>query len=102
MVCYVLLLILAYFLVRKYYRIKLKRHQFHIHEKLQKEKEEFLKQEAIANEQQIVKIRTEQLQADLASKSRELANSAMNIVYKNIKDNIGVIPIFLIRRYVTL
>ena len=31
----------------------------------------------------IVKIKNEQLQADLASKSRELANSAMNIVYKN-------------------
>ncbi|MDB5025810.1 MAG: transcriptional regulator [Mucilaginibacter sp.] len=81
--CYILLLILAYFLITKYYRLKLKRHQHHIHEKLHKEKEEFLKQEAIANEQQITKIRTEQLQADLASKSRELANSAMNIVYKN-------------------
>jgi ligand-binding sensor domain-containing protein/DNA-binding CsgD family transcriptional regulator len=82
-VCYILLLILAYFLIRKYYRLKLRRHQHHIHEKLHKEKEEFLKQEAIANEQHIIKIRTEQLQADLASKSRELANSAMNIVYKN-------------------
>jgi DNA-binding CsgD family transcriptional regulator/membrane protein implicated in regulation of membrane protease activity len=81
--CYIILLVLAYFLVRKYYRLKLRRHQHHIHERLQKEKEEFLKQEAIANEQQIVKIRTEQLQAELASKSRELANSAMNIVYKN-------------------
>jgi DNA-binding CsgD family transcriptional regulator len=81
--CYILLLILAYFIIRKYYRLKLKRHQHHIHEKLHKEKEEFLKQETIANEQQIIKIRTEQLQADLASKSRELANSAMNIVYKN-------------------
>ncbi|MGZ3751651.1 MAG: ligand-binding sensor domain-containing protein [Mucilaginibacter sp.] len=80
---YILLLLLAYFMVRKYYRLKLRRHQHHIHEKLQKEKEEFLKQEAIANEQEIIKIRTEQLQADLASKSRELANSAMNIVYKN-------------------
>ena len=83
MACYILLLILAYYLIRYYYRLKLKRHQHHIHEKLQKEKEEFLKQEAIANEQQIVKIRNEQLQADLASKSRELANSAMNLVYKN-------------------
>jgi DNA-binding CsgD family transcriptional regulator len=81
--CYILLIILAYYLVRQYYRSKLRRHQHHIHEKLQKEKEEFLKQEAIASEQQIVKIRNEQLQADLASKSRELANSAMNIVYKN-------------------
>jgi len=83
MLGYLLLLILGYYIVRYYYRLKLKRHQHHIHEKLQKEQEEYLKQEAIANEQQIVKIRNEQLQADLASKSRELANSAMNIVYKN-------------------
>jgi ligand-binding sensor domain-containing protein/DNA-binding CsgD family transcriptional regulator len=81
--CYVLLIVLAYFAATKYYRLKLKRHQHRIHEKLQKEKEEFLKQEAIINEQEIVKIKNEQLQADLASKSRELANSAMNIVYKN-------------------
>jgi len=80
---YILLLVLAYYLVRYYYRLKLRRHQHHIHEKLQKEKEEFLKQEALASEQHIVRIRNEQLQADLASKSRELANSAMNIVYKN-------------------
>jgi ligand-binding sensor domain-containing protein/DNA-binding CsgD family transcriptional regulator len=81
--CYILLVVLAYFLATRYYRLKLKRHQHRIHEKLQKEKEEFLKQETIINEQQIVKIKNEQLQADLAGKSRELANSAMNIVYKN-------------------
>ncbi len=83
MLGYLLLLLLGYYLVRYYYRLKLKRHQLHIHEELQKEHEEYLRQEAVANEQQIVKIRNEQLQADLASKSRELANSAMNIVYKN-------------------
>ncbi|MGN6394893.1 MAG: triple tyrosine motif-containing protein [Mucilaginibacter sp.] len=82
-VCYLLLVVLAYFLATKYYQLKLKRHQQHLHEKMQKEKEEFLKREAILNEQEIVKIRNEQLQADLAGKSRELANSAMNIVYKN-------------------
>jgi len=80
---YVLLLIVAFYVVRYYYHYKLKKHQDKIHEKLHHEKEEFLKQEALANEQQIVKIKTEQLQADLASKSRELANSAMNLVYKN-------------------
>jgi ligand-binding sensor domain-containing protein len=80
---YLLLLVLCYYIFKRLYRQKLQRHQEHIHQKLQKEKEEFLKQEAIANEQQIVKIRNEQLQADLAGKSRELANSAMNIVYKN-------------------
>jgi len=54
-----------------------------IQQKLQQEKEEYLKQEAIANEQKIVKLKNEQLQADLVGKNRELANSAMNIVYKN-------------------
>jgi len=80
---YVMLLIVAFYVVRYYYHLKLKKHQDHIHDKLDREKEEFLKQESVANEQQIVKIKNEQLQADLASKSRELANSAMNIVYKN-------------------
>ncbi|AYL99655.1 triple tyrosine motif-containing protein [Mucilaginibacter celer] len=83
MIFYALLLVLSYYVIRHYYRIKLKRHQQHIQQKLQKEKEEFLKQEAIANQQHIINIKNEQLQADLASKSRELANSAMNIVYKN-------------------
>jgi DNA-binding CsgD family transcriptional regulator len=80
---YILLVVALFYAVRYYYRFKLRKHQQHIHEKLDREKEEFLKQEAIANEQQIVKIKNEQLQADLAGKSRELANSAMNLVYKN-------------------
>lgn len=83
MLCYVLIIVLVYLGANRYYSMKLKRHQHRIHEKLQQEKEEFLRQEAIVSEQQIVKIKNEQLQADLASKSRELANSAMNIVYKN-------------------
>ncbi|WP_295718204.1 triple tyrosine motif-containing protein [Mucilaginibacter sp.] len=83
MAFYALLLVLSYYVVRYYYRLKLKRHQHRIHEKLQHEKEEFLKQEAFANEQHIINIKNEQLQADLAGKSRELANSAMNLVYKN-------------------
>jgi DNA-binding CsgD family transcriptional regulator len=80
---YGLLLIAAYYVVRAYYRLKIKRHQRHIREKLQREHDAYLQEEAIANEQRIVKIKNEQLQADLAGKSRELANSAMNIVYKN-------------------
>ncbi|HWD90401.1 MAG TPA: triple tyrosine motif-containing protein [Mucilaginibacter sp.] len=80
---YIIALVGGYYAVRAYYRVKIKRHQHHIHEKLQKEHEEYLKQEALANEQRIVKIKNEQLQADLAGKSRELAASAMNIVYKN-------------------
>jgi ligand-binding sensor domain-containing protein/DNA-binding CsgD family transcriptional regulator len=80
---YAVLVILIFYITRYYYFLKLQRHQHFIHDKLHREKEEFLKQEALANEQHIIKIKNEQLQADLASKSRELANSAMNIVYKN-------------------
>jgi ligand-binding sensor domain-containing protein/DNA-binding CsgD family transcriptional regulator len=83
MIVYVLLIILAFYVTRYFYSQKLMRHQHAIHEKLDREKEQFLQQEAIANEQQIVKIKNEKLQADLAGKIRELANSAMNIVYKN-------------------
>lgn len=83
MLFYFLLIVAAYYVIRYYYRLKLKRHQKRIHEKLVREHEEFTRQEAVNNEQRIVKIKNEQLQADLASKSRELANSAMNIVYKN-------------------
>jgi DNA-binding CsgD family transcriptional regulator len=83
MFVYVLLFIAAFYVARYYYHLKLKKHRDQIHEKLQHEKEEFLKREAFANEQRIVNIKNEQLQADLAGKSRELANSAMNLVYKN-------------------
>lgn len=80
---YVILVVLAWYYIRHYYRLKLKRHQAQIQEQLQREKDDYLKQKAIANEQQIVTIKNEQLQAEIASKNRELANSAMNIVYKN-------------------
>ncbi|KAA5543304.1 triple tyrosine motif-containing protein [Adhaeribacter rhizoryzae] len=80
---YVVLLIGLVFLLRHLYRRKLLRDQQHIQAKLEKEKEEFLQQEILINEQRIVKLKNEQLQAELASKSRELANSALNIVYKN-------------------
>jgi hypothetical protein len=82
-VIYLLLLVLAVYAFRHFYRLNLQKHQAEIQEKLQDEQDEFLKQKAAANEQQIVKIKNEQLQADLAGKSRELANSAMNLVYKN-------------------
>lgn len=80
---YAVVLVCAYYVTRYYYRLKLKRHQTYLLEKVQREHEEYLRQEAIANEQNIIKIKNEQLEADLERKSRELANSTMNIVYKN-------------------
>lgn len=80
---YILLHVAAFFVLRRLYYRNLLRHQIKIQRRLQKEKEEQLRQEAIVNEQKIVRLRNEQLQADLQNKNRELASSAMNIVYKN-------------------
>jgi len=80
---YGILLIVLAFLFKYLYRIKLQRDKKGIEDRLQQEKQEYLRQEAFANEQKIIRLKNEQLQADLASKSRELANSALNIVYKN-------------------
>ncbi|WP_304069055.1 triple tyrosine motif-containing protein [Pedobacter glucosidilyticus] len=80
---YLILLIMAVYLVRKWYFRKLIKHQEHIKQQLQQEKEEHLKREALANEQRMIKLKNEKLQAELESKSREVTNSAMNIVYKN-------------------
>jgi ligand-binding sensor domain-containing protein/DNA-binding CsgD family transcriptional regulator len=80
---YVLVGIIALFAGKRIYEAKLKKDQQAIADKLQAEKEEFLQREAEATEKQIIKIQTEKLQSELASKNRELANSAMSLVYKN-------------------
>jgi DNA-binding CsgD family transcriptional regulator len=69
---YALIHILIFLLLRRLYFRKLERHQKKIQFRLQQEKEEHLREEEIINERKIVKL-----------KSRELANSAMNLVYKN-------------------
>jgi DNA-binding CsgD family transcriptional regulator len=80
---YALLFAAAIYLVRLYNQRRLIRHQRKIERTMLAEQEELRRKEAEENEQQIIRIRNEQLQADLDSKSRELTNSAMNIVYKN-------------------
>ena len=65
------------------YEYKLKRdHQF-IANRIKREQEDILKQEAEANERQIAVLQTEKLQAELDLKNRELSNSAMSLAYKN-------------------
>jgi DNA-binding CsgD family transcriptional regulator len=80
---YVIIGIIALYAGKRIYEAKLKKDQQKITDTLQTEKEEFLKKEAEATEKQIIKIQTEKLQAELAGKNRELANSAMSLVYKN-------------------
>lgn len=99
---YLALHVAAFLILRKLYFSNIKRHQERIIQKLEQEKEEQLKQESLLSEQKIVSLKNKQLQKDLESKSRELANSAMNIVNKNellqkireelykLKDNSGL------------
>lgn len=82
-VLYILVLAGLLFLFKKLYEQKLLKDKLRITAKLQHEKEEILKHEAEINERQIAKLEREKLQAELASKNRELANSAMSLVYKN-------------------
>ncbi len=80
---YLILLIVLIFLARRWYFKKLRLHQEAIKRQLEVEKEEHIRKEAIENEQRLIKLRNEKLQAELESKGREVANSAMNMVYKN-------------------
>lgn len=82
-VCYFIIAVAGLVIGKKIYETKLQRDQQKIAEKLQREKEEYLKKKAEATEKQISKLQTEKLQTELAGKSRELANSAMSLVYKN-------------------
>lgn len=80
---YLVLAVLLVLYIRHLSHLRLLKQQEKIKRKLELEKEEFLQKEMQANEQRIIQLKTQQLEADLSSKNRELANSTMNIVYKN-------------------
>ena len=80
---YLLLFVGLAYLSKRLYEHKLLQDKLRITAKLQQEKDEFLKREAEHTEKQIIKLEHDKLQAELASKNRELANSAMSLVYKN-------------------
>lgn len=80
---YAVLAALLALLLRKLYYLKLQRDKARIQHKLEQEKQEHLKREALLHEQKLVKLRNEQLRTELSGKSRELASTALNIVYKN-------------------
>ena len=80
---YTILFVVILIMGKKIYERKLQRDSQKITNRLQAEQQEKLRQEAEISEKQIIKLQTEKLQAELASKNRELANSAMTLVYKN-------------------
>ncbi len=80
---YFLMLAALAYLFKRLYELKLLKDQQRITAKLHAEKEAILKHEAEQTEKQIIRLEREKLQSELASKNRELANSAMTLVYKN-------------------
>lgn len=75
--------ILVLFAGRNWYRHKIRKHRRIVQENMTRQQQELLRKEAEENEQRLIRFKNEQLEQELASKNRELANSAMNIVYKN-------------------
>ncbi len=82
-VVYIILLGMILYIGKKVYELKLKRDSAAIARKLRQEQEDILQKETEANERRIEKLRTENLQAELDSKNRELSNSALSLAYKN-------------------
>ena len=82
-VVYAILFVAVVYGSKKLYERKLQMDKQKITERLQAEKEAHLRKEAEANERQIIALQTEKLQIELEGKNRELANSAMSLVYKN-------------------
>jgi DNA-binding CsgD family transcriptional regulator len=82
-ILYVILFAGLLLLGRKLYERKLKKDKQIITARMQAEQDELLSKEAEANERNIIQLQTEKLQIELAGKNRELANSAMSLVYKN-------------------
>ncbi|WP_134088903.1 triple tyrosine motif-containing protein [Olivibacter sp. XZL3] len=82
-IIYTILFLLLLYGARRYYLYKLKKHQEETQKQMLHEQEERLQKEMLENEQRLFKLKNTQLEKELAGKNRELANSAMNIVYKN-------------------
>jgi DNA-binding CsgD family transcriptional regulator/predicted negative regulator of RcsB-dependent stress response len=80
---YFILLIVVLLIGKKIYERKLRIDHQKIAYRLQKEQDEIYRLEAEANEKHIARLQTEKLQTELDSKSRELANTALSLTYKN-------------------
>ncbi|MEC3878035.1 triple tyrosine motif-containing protein [Parapedobacter sp. 10938] len=82
-VVYALVLITVLIAGRGWYRRKIRKHRELIQANMAQKQRDLLAKEAEESEQRLVKLKNEQLERELASKSRELANTTMSIVYKN-------------------
>lgn len=80
---YLCLALVFIWLIRSWYKHKLALQHERIRLEMIQKQEALLKKEAEENEQRLMVMKNQQLEKELESTSRALANSAMNIVYKN-------------------
>ncbi|SEK41087.1 triple tyrosine motif-containing protein [Parapedobacter koreensis] len=83
LVVYAVLFVLLLVAGRDWYRRKIQKHRELIQANMDRKQREALAKETEENEQRLMKLKNEQLERELAGKNRELANTAMSIVYKN-------------------
>ena len=79
LVLYVVCFFLLIFIIHSAYRIYYRRQKRRLLEQSHKE----LKLKELATQKEIMQLKNEQLEQDVESKSRELANSTMNLIKKN-------------------
>src|SRR5690606_28866798 len=77
---YLIALVFMVAFFRRRYRQKIQRKHEEAMQRLRHEKEEQLKEERYLNQQRVVELENEKLQAEIAAKSNELANSTMAII----------------------
>lgn len=83
MLFYALLLVLLFFVVQSQQRKKQQKRQFQLQRRLLEQQKAAIAREAEVSEQKLIKLKNQQLEKELTTKNRELANAATNIVYKN-------------------
>lgn len=83
LILYALLLLVVGYFVRIAVLHKIAKDKDAIHKRLLKKQEQRLRKDTQMHEQKIAKLQLDQMQQELELKRRELANAAMNIVYKN-------------------
>lgn len=80
---YLIALSLIVYFGRQWNNKRIQKKQFQINRRLLAQQKAAIARDAELNEQKLVRLKNQQLQNELNIKNRELANTAMNIVYKN-------------------
>ncbi|MGE8381192.1 MAG: helix-turn-helix transcriptional regulator, partial [Sphingobacterium sp.] len=82
-ICYILMVTGLIYLIYNFNLQRERKRQFQAKRKWLEEKKVALERDAEQQEKEWIKLKNQQLEAQLSLKNKELANAALNIVYKN-------------------